>query len=374
MQHILRTLVIAITLICAQAATAQRYVADPFNRDSVAVMELTRDNGVGTEAFRIAKGDTVTVLGPVEGFPDYGVASFGGTKYAVSVMEFRIIADDGAEDPWETATARWRSPQGRYYSTLPPYMLIVGLVICALLLGLAGRRVGAVRKIALIFMPLMIAGACYIEISAYLALHTDMFWWCDEDRYGFWGSVLRVIPFSAVLVAQVLSYPVYGRLMLQDGGEDDAAVGSILPMAISFLVSLPVVGVVLLVCAMFHMGQPMQAVVGTCVFFAVVGIGSFTSIAMNISSFGFFKGLWLSLFGAVYIVGAMIAVLGLGIALWNIFVQIVITLAPYVIAIALLAGKPHETAVTPDGRMVTGWTDGKGIFHASDGRKYRKEK
>ena len=46
-------------------------------------------------------------------------------------------------------------------------------------------------------------------------------------------------------------------------------------------------------------------------------------------SLGFFKGIWLSLFGAIYIVGAMIAVLGFGIALWHLLIQVIVTVVPW---------------------------------------------
>lgn len=372
MKHILTALLMAISLICASRAEAQTYVADPFNRDSVAVMELTAEKAVGVEAFKIAKGDTVEVFGGVEGFSGYGVAKFDGSEYAVNVHDF-LIVDEDVEDPWETATARWRSPEGRTYSTLPPYLLIVALVVGALLMGWLGMRVRAVGGFAELFMPVMIALACYMEISAYAALHTGMFWWCEIGRYGFWGSVLRVIPLSMVIVAQVASYPMYCKLMSR-GKDVGVGIGSLVPMGVSFLVVLPVIAIVLLVCGMFHMGKPTQAIVGTCIFAAVVGLGSLSTISLNIKSFGIVKGLWMSLFGAVYVVGAMIAVLGFVIAIWKLFVQMVITLVPYVIGFALLTAKEREEGVTADGRKITGWTDEHGIFHGNDGKTYTRKK
>lgn len=328
MKYVFKIVILAIFLICGETASAKRYVADPFKRDSVKVSELTADNGVGVKAFMIAAGDTVDIVGPVEKFPRHGVAEIGGKKYAVRMIDFCIADTDGAEDPWETMDVKWRTPEGRYYSTLTPYLIIVGLVVCALLAGLVGRRVRFVRRVALIFIPLLIIAACYLEVCAYLALGTDMFWWCDKDRFGFWGSMLRVLPFTLVLVGQLASYPVYTRLMTQDSDED-APTGALLPMGLSFLAAIPVVAIVLLVCALFHMGKPMQNIVGTCIFVAIVGFGSLTSITLNVKLLGFLKGIWLSLFGAIYIVGAMIAVLGFGIALWHLLIQVIVTVVPW---------------------------------------------
>ncbi len=355
MKYVFRIVILAIILICGKTVSAQRYVADPFKRDSVAVMNLTADKGVGTEAFRIAKGDTVNVLAQVEGFTDYGVLTSGGREYAVHVRDFRIVDADGAEDPWETMDVKWRTPEGRYYSTLTPYLIILGLVVCALLAGLVGRRVRLVRRVALIFIPLLIIAACYLEVCAYLALGTDMFWWCDKDRFGFWGSMLRVLPFTLVVVGQLASYPVYTRLMTRDSDED-APTGALLPMGISFLAAIPVVAIVLLVCALFHMGKPMQNIVGTCIFVAIVGFGSLTSITLNVKLLGFFKGIWLSLFGAIYIVGAMIAVLGFGIALWHLLIQVIVTVVPWAFLLFAAAHAGDSTENNPTSRKEKQWS------------------
>lgn len=122
--------------------------------------------------------------------------------------------------------------------------------------------------------------------------------------------------------------------MVGKDGEYASASG-VIPMGISLVVSLPVIAIVLLVCALFHMGKPMQEVVGTCLFLGIVGIGSLTTIIMNIKMFGFFKGMWLTVFGLVYLVGFLIAAFGLIMALWNLFVQMVITVVPWALLLLL---------------------------------------
>ena len=135
-----------------------------------------------------------------------------------------------------------------------------------------GLKVRVLRFVARLLRPIMIAGACYIEINAWLALQSDMFWWCDMDRYGFWGSALRVFPFLLVLVSQIMCYKLY-KMLIFDKQKPETGQISILPMAVSFVVSIPVIFIVLLICALFHMGKPMQSNIGFGLFATIVVIG-----------------------------------------------------------------------------------------------------
>ena len=204
-----------------------------------------------------------------------------------------------------------------------------------------GLKVRVLRFVARLLMPIMIAGACYIEINAWLALQSDMFWWCDMDRYGFWGSALRVFPFLLVLVSQIMCYKLY-KMLIFDKQKPETGQISILPMAVSFVVSIPVIFIVLLICALFHMGKPMQSNIGFGLFATIVGIGSLISFVINIRAIGLIRGLWYSLFGAIYIIGAMISVFGFCVALWHLFIQIVVTIAPWAILAMIVCSNPKE--------------------------------
>lgn len=305
--------------------------------DSLQVSELSTVKGkevVGAHLFKIANGDTLRNVRQIEEFPNHAAIRIDGKTYAVRAHDLCFIEEDGAEDPWNTLENSWRTPKGKFYTSLTPYYYIILLVVGSLLLGVAGMGIKFFRFLAILLMPVMIAAACYLEIDAWLALGTDMFWWCDNDRYGFWGSTLRLLPFTLVLLGQFASYPLYCKLMEGKNGEYASASG-VIPMGISLVVSLPVIAIVLLICALFHMGKPMQEVVGTCLFLAIVGIGSLTTIIMNIKMFGFFKGMWLTVFGLVYLVGFLIAAFGLIMALWNLFVQMVITVVPWALLLLL---------------------------------------
>lgn len=337
MQAIIRTIITALILFFTGQAYALTYVVDTRMGDSLQVSELSTVKGkevVGVHLFKIANGDTLRNVRQIEEFPNHAAIRIDGKTYAVRAHNLCFIEEDGAEDPWNTLENSWRTPKGKFYTSLTPYYYIILLVVGSLLLGVAGMGIKFFRFLAILLMPVMIAAACYLEIDAWLALGTDMFWWCDNDRYGFWGSTLRLLPFTLVLLGQFASYPLYCKLMVGKDGEYASASG-VIPMGISLVVSLPVIAIVLLVCALFHMGKPMQEVVGTCLFLGIVGIGSLTTIIMNIKMFGFFKGMWLTVFGLVYLVGFLIAAFGLIMALWNLFVQMVITVVPWALLLLL---------------------------------------
>lgn len=379
MQYFIRTVVIAILMLCARQVSAQRYVVDPFMCDSVTLENIQIINGkevVGIEAFNIARGDTVNVLRKVEAFPDYGVIKVDGKEYAISVMSSLCFIDEtGIEDPWETLSADWRTPDGRLYSTLTPYLWIVVLVVGALLLLLIGQEVKPIKLMALIFVPVMIALACYLEVRGYTTLQIRMFWWCDNDVYGFWGSAFRVLPFGCVILSQLASFPLYGRLVTRD----DAPLAELIPMGISFLITIPVIVVVGLVLAIFHVDDSVLQIIAGIIFLGIVGIGSMSTIVLNIKSYGFFKGLWLTIFGAIYIVGAMIAVLGFAIALWHLFLQMMVAILPWLIVAFYFFAAAHSGDTSSSEHSGNGqqkkevkktWSRTSNCYIGDDGHRY----
>lgn len=343
MKNILRTIILSIFVLVSFGVSAQQYVVDPFMVDSVPVSELMPNNVPGKpnnvpgkEAFKIAKGDTVQILGKLKDFPASGIVKIDGKKYAIRVKAcLQFIDEEGVEDPWDTLSADWRTPKGRLYSTLTPYLWIIYLVGGAIVLMLLSLWLKFLKPVALLLVPLAIGYACYLEISAWLALGADMFWWCDNDYYGFWGSVLRLIPFLFVLTVQLGSFLLYDQL-LTEKKEDYSATGGLVPMGISFLIVIPILLIVLLILAIFHVSKDVQNITGTCIAIVTIGIGSISTFTLNIKGLGFFKGIWTTMFSAIYIVGAMIAVLGLVIALWHLFVEMVVTLLPWALIVFLL--------------------------------------
>uniref|UniRef100_UPI004055F21C hypothetical protein n=1 Tax=Alistipes sp. TaxID=1872444 RepID=UPI004055F21C len=81
-------------------------------------------------------------------------------------------------------------------------------------MGCAYVRTGGwpiLRLPTLVAIPVLILLISLMEIVGFLSVKGDMFWWCDYDTYGFFGSLLRVIPFIAVVWMQLRC--LYPRLL-----------------------------------------------------------------------------------------------------------------------------------------------------------------
>lgn len=113
-------------------------------------------------------------------------------------------------------------------------------------------------------------------------------------------------------------------------------------------------------------------------FIIIMGVGSISTITLNIKSYGFFKGLWLTLFGVIYIVSAMISVLGFAIALWNLFVQMLVALLPWVIGAFVLyalahAGGKSEDEFSSAGHNATNERDARKQRETDESRARQRE-
>lgn len=98
------------------------------------------------------------MLRQVENNHKYGVIQIDGKEYAVTVKSnLCFIDNEEVEDPWNTLESKWRTPDGRLYSTLTPFLWILGLVMGALLLLLAGLKAKLIKWLALLVVPVMIA-------------------------------------------------------------------------------------------------------------------------------------------------------------------------------------------------------------------------
>lgn len=89
--------------------------------------------------------------------------------------------------------------------------------------------------------------------------------------------------------------------------------------------------IVCLVLGLLRVSNSTLQIIAGIIIIAIIGLGSMSTIVLNIKSYGFFKGMGLTIFGVVYIVGAMIAVLGFAIALWNLFVQMLVAMLPWLL-------------------------------------------
>lgn len=336
------------SLMITSAATNQ-YVLDALLKDSVSVYGIRiSDSGVETRgdlAWRLPVGDTVLVERALSGNKEYALTIIAGNRYAVRSSD--ILATDGVEeDPWDTRADHRHSAEAKYFATYPPYIIIISLVVCALIVTLLGLRIRGMRTFAVYIIPILMIAACYWEVRAFITLGTDAFWWCDLDTYGFWNTTLRVLPFTLLVAFQLMVYPMYKNLLSGNNPEIKDEL-SIKPMAVSFVIALPIIAFVTLIAAIFHCGSLVQSVIGLITLLAVLCIGSAQSMRRNVRTLGIGGGIAFSVFCAIYIVGAMVAVLGLVITLLRVFVQILITLLPWLLILMVVTGTSSQSEIKP---------------------------
>ena len=336
------------SLMITSAATNQ-YVLDALLKDSVSVYGIRiSDSGVETRgdlAWRLPVGDTVLVERALSGNKEYALTIIAGNRYAVRSSD--ILATDGVEeDPWDTRADHRHSAEAKYFATYPPYIIIISLVVCALIVTLLGLRIRGMRTFAVYIIPILMIAACYWEVRAFITLWTDAFWWCDLDTYGFCNTTLRVLPFTLLVAFQLMVYPMYKNLLSGNNPEIKDEL-SIKPMAVSFVIALPIIAFVTLIAAIFHCGSLVQSVIGLITLLAVLCIGSAQSMRRNVRTLGILGGIAFSVFCAIYIVGAMVAVLGLVITLLRVFVQILITLLPWLLILMVVTGTSSQSEIKP---------------------------
>ncbi len=245
----------------------------------------------------------------------------------------------------KSSVVRQHSDIGVFFSTLWPCWLVIGLVglplLFTIILPLLLSRFEPIRRFLavvcramVIVMPICLLLVALIEIADYQLFGSQAFWWCDKDRYGFLGSVLRIIPFLLVVIAQVASIWWYEGILFF-GERDESKKIHMKPAVISFVVSIPVVIVFLLVAQMAFGWKGKDAeLTAVAIFFAILLTGIIITLVKNVRELGTLRGTLITLFVLVYIVGCMVAIGGLVVAILEVLVPLLCAL----FGLAILGG------------------------------------
>ncbi len=307
-------------------AEAQKYVLDDNFEDSVYVFDIkvekeSKTENVGNAAFKLPLGDTVTVIRKLEGNEYYAVIKQDGKEYAIQ-SSYILFCDDNPEgvvDEYNTHAKENHTFKGKFFATLTPYMIIAVMFVIAMLFTYLGLKITKVRGIALKIVPVLIFFAALLEMLAYHTLGSSAFWWCDNDRYGFFGSLFRAVPFVAFVAFQLYSIKLYEKLLL---GEDSDKKLSLLPAAISIIICVPVLIIAAAVCDCYEIGGIIDDILIIIAFVAALGIGIIFSLKKNADVLGKKNGLLFTIFSLVYILGSLIAIWGVIIVIFNLILQV----------------------------------------------------
>lgn len=263
-----------------------------------------------------------------------------GKYYAVNMSDIQF---DRRKDAKELDfMIRGKSEQlrefgGRFYGTSQALWLmlfVMGAAAVVVLFYLYGG-VQSLRPLVLSVLPAAILVFSLIEIVGYTKFGTDMFWWCEYERYGFFGSLLRLFPFAAMVAAQVVSIRVYERVLFE--GETDPETGkpkriSLKPAAWSLALCIPIFVICIFIVAGAGMGNTiLMDIVGLVSFLGTLGVGLFISLKRNIKSLGRTTGLYVTSFSIIYIIGCIISAIAMIILIFQIIFQILVVVGTILI-------------------------------------------
>ena len=227
-----------------------------------------------------------------------------------------------------------------FFTSLGPCWAIIGLLVIAFAICLAGMRSGvrSVREAGLVVVPLCLLAVAAIEIYWYWLMGAGAFWWCDYDRYGFFGTLLRVLPFLIVVAMQLFSINLYEQLLCCDGSANGEIHAK--PAVIGILVSFPTLIVYVLVTQLgFHWKGETAEMVGVGIFLLIILVGIIRTFMLNIQEFGTLRGILISAFILVYVVSCIVAVA----AFIFVIVRILLVVLAALFALAVLGGTGGRT-------------------------------
>lgn len=118
----------------------------------------------------------------------------------------------------DVVTGFTTDPMHRFYNSMAPVWLIVGLLIFIFFIPVLTKfSAGLLSMVNTYVMPVCLALILAIELGDYCTLERGMFWWCNSDQYGFWGSLWRVALFMIMLGIQVTSMIIYENTFKKNG-------------------------------------------------------------------------------------------------------------------------------------------------------------
>ncbi len=290
-------------------SAAQLYVVDNNFPDSIEayVIQTAKDTGKayrGNTAFKLALGDTVRVKELMASDSLYAVIVKDGNTYCM-FKKYLILSEDNPEGTVDVLGAdrdmsnhKWAA---KFFATFTPYLFVILLLLVAIIIP-------SLKRPALYVLPAAMLLVSAIEMAAWLVMGSNTFWWCDPDRYGFFGSLLRVVPFVVLVACQLFSVLLYKNLLEEYVKEGQRL--SFMPLLISVGATIPVVIVVAIILAVCGLNSIRD---GVCIaaFLITLIVGIAYSSYRNVKALGKSLGGLFSIFLIVYAIGAVIAIYGL---------------------------------------------------------------
>ena len=210
-----------IALLSCLSISAQKFELDPLWGDSVECMVASKPDSLWKisepiQTVKFPRGMEIESCGKANGY--YVAFKKDGASYMAYMGELKFSADnpEGTVNPLSEDTVKKHSALGHFYATYTPAVLVLILMGMILATFFVARKSSPAVPLALKVIPVCMLLISIIEVVGYKVLGGDMFWWCDNDRYGFFGSLFRVIPFGAVVALQFYTFKMFETLVFAD--------------------------------------------------------------------------------------------------------------------------------------------------------------
>ena len=333
-----RLFLLLVSLCAFFSVSAQEFIINPWGADELGCYPVNKTaNGFSIVYNSDLKqpfeaGFTFQSLG-MDSDEHFYIFEHEGNYYAAKRTELKFSNNnpDDMENPLPEKTQARSTLAGKFYGSSSAITIIVLLMAVAAILSYAyvGMGINALRPIFLVFIPFAILVVSLIMIVGYAKFQTDIFWWCEYDRYGFFGSLFRVIPFMAAVAVQLYSIKVY-EMGLFNGEDTDKEI-SVKPAFISLAICIPVLLVTIFgLSAMGIKGDLMEAI-GLIAFLGSLGFGVLLTLKRNVKSFGAANGMWATIFTIIYSLGCIMSGIGLIILIFQIIFQILCVVGAFLI-------------------------------------------
>ena len=334
-----------LTLAGLQGVSAQEFVVNPWGADELKCYTATKKGRqweVGYEDFvMVEKGYTFQSVDSIQS--EYYVFKHEGGYYAASAAELKFSSGNpaGQENPLSEEIQMRATPVGEFYGSMSAVYSIIAIYVVALLFVFLCLKFNTSfsRALFLVVVPLAILAVSAIEIYGYYLFNDKIFWWCEYERYGFWGTLLRLIPFALLVVTQLLSIKIYEPALEHEL--------SIKPAAISLAVCVPLT--IISAFAASYIDVPVETAMAVT-FSVSLGIGVLITLVRNISDFGFFQGIFVTLFTIVYVISCIISVVSLISFSFKLIMMMLAVCFGLMIISGLANAKTTRTFVTKDGK------------------------
>ena len=285
---------------------------------------------------------------------EYYYFAHEGKFYAIyeKNLKFSSKNPDDVENPLSEEQQKRFTLGGWFYSSMAAVItMLLVMGFGAIISFLYFKGILKDKSFVLKVIPGAILINSLILIYGQLNFGSEIFWWCDYDRYGFFGSLLRVIPFMAILFIQIISIKIY-EIFLFDGqteSEDGTELKiSIKPAALSLILCLPATIGTAIILSFLDIRGFMMDTITLVVFFGSLGWGMLKTYRKNVKLFGALNGLMMTIFSSVYIIGCLIAAIALITLIFKIIFQILVVLGTLLILAMVI---PKRTFRGSDGRI-----------------------